>query len=174
MSLALRKCDALGLPQSGPRGSLLRVLEVPVKRAILGVVAVVALAACTPSQGARYLEAWFSGHQAEATAAVADYEAVKADATAGRPCAQWYDIAIEAGFTPEQWKEPVSRIMYRESHCNPMADNPTSTARGLMQELRMWADDCGGTYEDLHDPVFNINCAAHIYEVQGWRAWATY
>ena len=153
----------------------MRVLEVPVKRAVVGLVALVSLAACTPNQQARFWAAVLDGHETEARAAAAEYGAVKAEATAGRPCAEWYDLAIEAGFTPEQWREPVSRIMYRESHCNPTADSPISSARGLMQELIMWADDCGGTYEDLHDPVFNLNCAAQvIYPQQGWGAWSTY
>jgi hypothetical protein len=102
------------------------------------------------------------------------YETAKEDATAGHPCSQWFEAAMDAGFTPQQWAEPVSRIMYRESHCDPMADNSSSTARGLMQELAMWADDCGGTYEDLHNPQFNLDCAYHIWQVSGWGAWATY
>lgn len=135
---------------------------------------VVALCSCTPLQRMWYDAEVAKGNQAAADAIVRGYADWKASVTAGYPCPEWFDEAMSAGFTAEQWQEPISRIMYRESHCNPGAKNPHSTAAGLMQELRMWADDCGGVYADLFDPTFNLNCAYHIYQVQGWRAWATY
>lgn len=147
------------------------------KRAILGLVLMVGVTACTPRQGAKYLEAWFSGHQAEATAAVTEYEATKADATAGRHCAEWYDLAIEAGFTPENWKEPLARIMWGESMCNPRADNSSSTADGLTQIVRgTWLSSCPDLeYSLRYDPATNLACA---YRISGgghyWGAWETY
>lgn len=144
------------------------------RRVLVVLAAMLALSACGDRQMRYYWDAVTGGHADEANTALEEYKATKAEATAGRPCAQWYDLAIQAGFTPEQWKEPISRIMFRESHCDPGADNPSSTARGLMQELRMWADDCGGVYTDLYDPTFNIDCAFHIWQVSGWGAWSTY
>lgn len=137
---------------------------------------VVLLTACTPTQLARYWAAKAEGGEvaAQADAAAQEYLAVKAQATAGRPCAEWYDYAIEAGFTPEQWMEPISRIMYRESHCIPTADNPTSSALGLMQHLRFWAERCGIPYETLVDPATSLRCAFVTYQQQGWGAWATW
>jgi Transglycosylase SLT domain len=104
---------------------------------------------------------------------VANYQAFHDEATAGHPCEQFFDLAMEAGFTIEQWKNPMSRIMNAESGCSPSAYN-RSGATGLMQIMKMWADDCGGTPADLFDPVFNINCAFHVWQVQGWPAWSTY
>lgn len=104
---------------------------------------------------------------------VAGYQAVHDEATAGHPCEVFFDLAMEAGFTPDQWKNPMSRIMNAESGCSPTAHNP-SGATGLMQIMPMWADDCGGTVSDLYDPTFNINCAKHVYDIQGWPAWSTY
>ena len=88
-------------------------------------------------------------------------------------CSQWAQTALDVGFSKDQWYEPVSRIMYRESNCDPGAYNP-SGASGLMQIMPMWADDCGGSSGDLFDPWFNLNCAVHVYHVQGWGAWSTY
>jgi len=154
---------------------------------LIGLGAVcLALLGCTPTQ-----VAWHVSHltaiaqetdpakkqelQSDYDQVVANYQATYDEATTGHPCEQWFDLAMEAGFTPEQWKEPVSRIMNRESGCNPSAQNSSSSAAGLMQELEMWLDDCGGTtHSDFYDPAFNLNCAYHIYTIQGWQAWATY
>ena len=87
-------------------------------------------------------------------------------------CAQWYDEAMAAGFSDDQWPT-VDRIMYRESMCQPGAYN-RSGASGLMQIMPMWADDCGGSRQDLFDPAFNLRCAVHVKNVQGWDAWSTY
>ena len=151
------------------------------KRLALVLGLVILMSGCTLSQ---QLQFWAAKTQVEATEDPADdaalkagveaYLATKAAATEGRPCAQWYDYAIEAGFTPEQWMEPVSRIMYRESHCNPNADNPESSALGLMQHLRFWADRCGISYEALTDPATSLRCAFVTYQQQGWQAWVTY
>ena len=52
-----------------------------------------------------------TGHETDAKAAVALYEAERADATAGRPCAEWYDVATSAGFNAEQWRYPISTVI---------------------------------------------------------------
>jgi hypothetical protein len=87
-------------------------------------------------------------------------------------CAQWYDEAIAAGFSDSQWPT-VDRVMYGESRCQPGAVSPAG-ARGLMQIMPMWADDCGGTRADLFSPSFNLACARHVLRVQGWTAWDVY
>ncbi len=89
------------------------------------------------------------------------------------PCSQWASTALDAGFTESEWYSPVSWVMARESGCNPSAYNP-SGASGLMQIMPMWADDCGGSPSDLFNPWFNLHCAVHIKNVQGWGAWSTY
>lgn len=136
--------------------------------------------ACTDSQLARFFAAKTAVEATEDPAddaalrtALDTYGAQKAAATAGRPCPEWYDTAIEAGWTPEEWPT-VARIMRAESNCLPTADNGSSTARGLMQILAMWTDDCGITYEQLHDPALNLRCARHIQHVGGWDDWVTW
>lgn len=89
------------------------------------------------------------------------------------PCNEWYWYAIEAGWTHELWMSFVSYVMPRESHCDPGAYNP-SGASGLLQVVRMWADDCGGVPSDLFDPLFNLKCGLYVYNVQGPRAWQTW
>jgi len=129
------------------------------------------LSACTGGQLARWLP-WYEADPAAAMTAALSYGEVKAAATDGHPCPEWYDEAIDAGFTPAQWEEPLSRIMNRESRCDPDAHNP-SGATGLVQIMPMWADDCGGVPSDLYDPAFNLACALHVLDVSSWQAWTT-
>jgi hypothetical protein len=96
-----------------------------------------------------------------------------AQASGGRgSCSQWYSTAIDAGFSDAQW-DTVSYIMRRESNCEPDAYNP-SGASGLMQIMPMWANDCGGSPDDLFSPWFNLHCARQVLRWQGWDAWSTY
>jgi soluble lytic murein transglycosylase-like protein len=150
------------------------------QRKLLGVIGALAItaAACTPSQFLRYVDAVMTGHEAEAKAAVAIYEAERADATAGRPCAEWYDVALSAGFTADQWREPISRVMHRESMCDPGAVGPTDDW-GLMQIHGPWVGSlCGAgiacTRAELLDPETNLRAAMFVYGAQGWGAWTTY
>lgn len=150
---------------------------------IVGTVAAVVImagstAACTPSQFLRYVDAVMNGHEAEAKAAVADYEATRAEATAGRPCAEFYDVAISAGFTPDDWKYPIAAvIMPRESRCNPSAVGPTDDW-GLMQIHGTWVGAlCGAgiacSRQELLDPETNLKAAKFVHGAQGWGAWST-
>lgn len=145
-------------------------------RTTIGVAAlVVSTAACTPNQVAYWQHRIDA---AKATADPADDAKVISDLKTIPPppntdCKEWFWHAIEAGFTPGEWINPVSWIMERESRCFPGAHNPSGAA-GLMQEMPMWAAACGGTVEDLYDPLFNLHCAVHIHDVSGWGAWSTY
>jgi len=73
----------------------------------------------------------------------------------------------------------MSRIMYRESRCQPDADNPRSTATGLLQILsshcRWLAQQMGEPCSagKLTDPDYNVRAAAVLWREQGYRAWAT-
>jgi Transglycosylase SLT domain len=144
-----------------------------IKTTIGTAALVVSLAACTPNQIAFWMQA---RAEVAATPDPADDIALQQafdnlPETPNTSCAQWYWWAIEAGFTHDQWMSPLSRIMRAESNCDPNAHNP-SGATGLTQVMPMWIDDCGGG--DLRDPMFNLRCAHHIWEVQGWGAWVTY
>lgn len=86
-------------------------------------------------------------------------------------CSQWAQTALDAGFTKDEWYEPVARIMWAESRCDPSAYNHVI---GLMQIQPDWADDCGGWPSKLYEPWFNLHCAVYVKNVQGWSAWVTY
>ena len=88
------------------------------------------------------------------------------------PCTEWTGTARVAGF-PDEDIPLLLRIMWRESRCDPSQVNPNGGASGLVQIMPMWADDCGGVPADLLDPQFNLSCAWHVLDVQGWQAWAT-
>lgn len=45
-------------------------------------------------------------------------------------------VARSAGYDRRQWR-CLDEIIHRESRWNPKADNPTSTAYGLFQQLRL-------------------------------------
>lgn len=68
----------------------------------------------------------------------------------------------------------MSRIMYRESRCQPSASN--SCCSGLLQMHRMHVPEpwCGvNTRADLYDPMKNICAAAALWRTSGYGAWTT-
>jgi hypothetical protein len=140
------------------------------------IAALIAIATgCTPNQIAH----WHAWHDADPAAAeeFANMPEIQT-ALASRPaqrwpegrCSEWATLAMGVGFTPNQWAR-LRTIMWRESRCQPDARN-RSGAAGLLQIMPMWADDCGGTADDLLDPGFNLACARIILAAQGWDAWA--
>jgi hypothetical protein len=72
----------------------------------------------------------------------------------------------------------MSRIMYRESRCRPGADNPRSTATGLLQILashcRWLASTMGEpcSARRLTEPEYNVRAGAALWAEQGYGAWA--
>jgi hypothetical protein len=73
--------------------------------------------------------------------------------------------------------ERMSRIMYRESRCQPQVRN-RSGATGLLQIMpsncRYIAEQMGEacTVAKLSDPLFNIRAGAVLFEYDGYRPWA--
>jgi hypothetical protein len=64
----------------------------------------------------------------------------------------------------------MSRIMYRESRCQPWARNP-SGASGLLQIMPMHCRWLPGPC-DLFDPAYNVKAGAALWRKQGMGAWA--
>ncbi len=126
-------------------------------RAGLALAAVVGLVACTPAE-----------------VAVWTPFARPLPGGAHVPCEQWLGTSRVAGFTDDQIPTEHA-VMEAETggSCDPAAHN-RSGATGLMQIMPMWADDCGGSPADLFSPQFNLDCALHVLDVQGWFAWSTY
>ena len=146
-------------------------------RRLIPVLAIVlACTGCTNKQWLSYVSAVLDGHRAEADAAALAYEAERAADTAGRPCPEWYDLARSAGFTGAQWREPLSRILFRESRCDPNADNPTSTASGAAQiVVGTWRASCPDMpWSMRYDAETNLACAYQVWLRGGWSHWATY
>jgi len=88
-------------------------------------------------------------------------------APADSRCAEWFTVALDAGFTPDEWPV-VDRIMWCESKCQPAAYN-RSGASGLMQIMGFWHHG-----RDPFDPATNLVMAHEVYETQGWRAWSCF
>lgn len=88
-----------------------------------------------------------------------------------RPCP--YQRMIEH-FFPD-WPDAVA-VAWRESRCQPAADNPTSTAYGLMQLLHSlhahrYYSSGACTAADWHVPWCNLAAARHLYNEAGTSPW---
>lgn len=104
-----------------------------------------------------------------------------ADAASGR-CKQYEALLAQH---PRWNVARMSRIMFRESRCNPLAYNGRHRDRsyGLLQintkvtaRMDLWSElqrRCGVTArEQLFDPATNVACAARLYAAYGMRPWA--
>lgn len=82
-------------------------------------------------------------------------------------------------FSPGWSVERMSRIMYRESRCQPTAARSDSGSTGLLQILashcawltRQMGENC--SRELLKDPTYNIRAGAVLWREQGYGAWST-
>lgn len=98
-------------------------------------------------------------------------------ASAGGRCVGWEPLLER--YNPGWSVERMSRIMYRESRCQPGADNPRSTATGLLQILsshcRWLAGQMGETCSAgrLATADYNVRAAAVLWTEQGYGAWST-
>ena len=70
----------------------------------------------------------------------------------------------------------MSGIMYRESRCDPSADNPNSSASGLLQLLSSlhcgWLSSALGPC-NLFNATYNIRAGALLWQKSGYGAWST-
>jgi hypothetical protein len=67
-------------------------------------------------------------------------------------------MASRTGVSASEWEV----IINRESGGDPTAQNPSSSAHGLLQQLG----------ETSNDPQTQINDAVKLYHEQGLNAWA--
>lgn len=102
-------------------------------------------------------------------------------------CDQWRAVAIAAGWTPTEFDAWASRIIWRESHCDPGARSRTRDS-GLFQindinlvDMRqrpaLWAeaiDKLGGvpSQADLYDPYTNAVVAEALFDIRGSAPWS--
>jgi soluble lytic murein transglycosylase-like protein len=89
--------------------------------------------------------------------------------TSSGSCTQWEHL-LEANGLPV---DRFTRIMWKESGCDPNAVNRRSGATGLLQIMPQWITKWGGcSVEALKDPGWNIYHAKQIFDKQGFRAWS--
>jgi hypothetical protein len=106
-------------------------------------------------------------------------------APAGSKCGQWFDEALEAGWSADQW--PIlDAIMWRESRCKPEVYNGRGRDRsyGLLQlnmrAHRSWVRPLvDGDFTRLWDPVTNLTVGRALFDKAtdvygcGWKPWVT-
>ncbi len=81
-------------------------------------------------------------------------------------------------FSPGWDVARMSRIMYRESRCDPTAHRTDSGSSGLLQILvshcrwlqQQMGEPC--SLSRLLDPTYNIRAGAVLWREQGYQAWA--
>lgn len=65
-------------------------------------------------------------------------------------------------------------INWTDAHYDSKGNLICMTSRGLMQVACFWPADLGYKFEDLLDPVKNIEMAYQIYLLHGFNPWTTY
>ena len=95
-------------------------------------------------------------------------------------CGEWHDLAISVGWSESDW--PIlSRIMYRESRCQPDACRRSTSGlkcrdAGLVQCNQVhtkWLNELGWTFPDsMFDPESNLRFAKMLHDSSGWSPWA--
>jgi hypothetical protein len=93
------------------------------------------------------------------------------------PGAEGWRLLIEQFFEPEDVDTAVA-VVACESHGDPGAANPRSSARGLFQHLeRLWpgrAESAGFPGSSVYDPIANTAVAAWLVynDPMGWHHWS--
>ena len=151
------------------------------RAAAAALALVIGLSACTPGQQVRYwLYLLAGGNKETADALVENYKATRAQWTEGRPCADAYDYAIEAGFQPDQWPT-LAMLCWRESMDTLTAVSSThdycwwqiNRAAHQKRLIALGIVDASIT-ELLYDGQKCANAAFDVWSRAGWGAWATY
>jgi hypothetical protein len=93
------------------------------------------------------------------------------------PGAEGWRLLIGQFFEPDDVDRAVA-VVACESHGDPNAANPGSSARGLFQHLeRLWperAEEAGFAGASIYDPIANTAVAAWLvyHDPIGWNHWA--
>lgn len=95
-------------------------------------------------------------------------------------CGEWHDLAISVGWSESEWPT-LSRIIYRESRCQPDACSKSTSGlecrdAGLVQCNQVhtkWLNELGWTFPDsMFDPETNLRFAKMLHDSSGWSPWA--
>lgn len=90
----------------------------------------------------------------------------------GEQVEQWRPLV--AGHFPSEAVETMLCLMGYESGGLATADNPRSTARGLMQVLKGWSVKFGVSYTDLYNPSINLWISRKLYDDNTYWHWSPY
>lgn len=139
----------------------------------------ISLVACTPEQ------LTVLGQHFHDSSIVAATPVVQRTAPDGSRCPQYYQTALDAGWTHAQWSK-IDYIIWRESRCNPTAYNGKrrDNSYGLMQ-LNMRAHKAwvgplvNWDFTKLYNPSTNLSVAKELYNRAskmfgcGFQPWKT-
>lgn len=125
-------------------------------RAAAALVALVSLAACTPTE-----IAWWTS-------------TVRTAENVGRRCPDLAPALQLSGLPAAGF----DYIIWRESRCDPTVINTSSGALGLTQIMPQWLPTLCGlgiacSTDEMLDAHTNLAAAAYVFSIQGWQAWAT-
>jgi hypothetical protein len=94
-------------------------------------------------------------------------------------CGEWHDTAIEVGWPEDQWPT-LSRVIYRESRCQPDAWNGADSGLTQINQIHdEWAAQMGLEWpEQFFDARVNLLFAYRLWSSReqagkcGWTPWS--
>ena len=94
-------------------------------------------------------------------------------------CGEWHDLAIDVGFTEEEWPT-LSKVIWKESRCTVDAWNGADSGLTQINKIHSeWLSQMGYTFpDDLFDPRINLEFAYKLYSSReeegkcGWQPWS--
>ena len=94
-------------------------------------------------------------------------------------CGEWHDLAIDVGFTEEEWPK-VSQIIWKESRCTTDAWNGHDAGLTQINQIHTeWLNQMGYSHpDDMFDPRKNLEFAYKLYSSReeegkcGWQPWS--
>ena len=94
-------------------------------------------------------------------------------------CGEWHDLALSVGWSESEWPT-LSRVLYRESRCTPLAFNGHDAGLAQINQIHTkWAGQMGMEWpDDLFDPENNLLFAYRLWSGReangqcGWTPWS--
>jgi hypothetical protein len=152
----------------------------PVKRILITAIALLTLTGCTRSQINAWLNweatdpdaahAWLTTPEGQALTTPRPAPTATSASSDGR-CVGYENLL--AAHSPGWDITRMSRIMYRESRCQPDAANACCHGLLQMHEMHVGWINAVDTASDYYDPTANIRAAAELWTASGYGAWST-
>jgi hypothetical protein len=94
------------------------------------------------------------------------------------PCLEWAPLALEVGWPAEQLPQ-LLRVIWKESRCQPAADNGHDGGLTQINEIHgPYLDQLGYSLDDRFDPRVNLMFALRLWSEReasglcGWQPWS--